>query len=176
MFQVYITEAECRCRSSVQQPDCPCFTKTNKKVPLRVSPAQKMFSRLWFLNNNAEVANLETNMRLRDARLYLRQSTDPFVLRYEKLWYKKTSNFAKEADCDIIKIAERLKLDFAQPATTLTQETTRLMVDEYDDVESQRSHIRERTYNLEENSAKQQLLNYNSQSDASFQEKVFQNE
>ena len=181
MFQLFITENDCPCPSSTKQPDCSCFTKPNKKIPLRISPGQKMFSRLWFLNNNAQSKNLDTNLRLREARLYLKQSSDPIVNRYGKLWQKKTLNFAKEADSEILKIADRLQLEVLQPQTTLTQETNRLMVDDDDDdVENpsftfanQQAQGRETPYDIEENSAKQQLLNYNSQSDAHFQERVY---
>ena len=177
MFQVYVTDKDCKCPPSLKEADCECFTVTNKKVPLRLSPAQKIFSRLWFMNNNAQSKNLDTNMRLREARLYLKQSTDIVVLRYAKLWFKKSLNFAKEADEEIIKLANRLQLDVVLPATTLTQEANRLMIDDDDEaVEGPAFNFsspqaRNEPYSVDENSAQKQLLNYNSQSDADFQDR-----
>ena len=181
MFQVYVNEKECKCPSSLKEADCECFTITNKRVPLRLSPAQKIFSRLWFMNNNAQSKNLDTNMRLREARLYLKQSTDIVVLRYANLWFKKSLNFAKEADAEIIKLANLLKLDVVLPSTTLTQEANRLMIDDDDEaVEGPAFNFsspqtRNEPYSADQNSAQKQLLNYNSQSDADFQDRFLYN-
>ena len=187
MFQVYVTDKECMCPSSLKQVDCECFTKVNKRVPSRISPAQKALSRLWFANNNAEASNLEKNMRLREARLYLKQSNDIVVLRYAKLWYKKSENLAKEADEEIVKIANQLQLEVVPTASTLTQRTNRLMIDD-DDEESQENPeyrfdeldehncmaqaTRSQPYNVEQNSAKRELSNYVSQTEAHFQERA----
>ena len=176
MFQVHITDAECKCPTSLKQADCACFTKRNRHVPLRISTSQKILARLWFINNNAEVKNLSTNFRLREARLYLKQSKDDVILRYARLWHKKTENFGREADEEIINISNRLQLEAVLPETTLTQQTKRLLVDE-DDEEFETSHNfgevddhARSPYNVEENSTRRQLSNFLSQTDAHFQE------
>ena len=181
-----MTEKECRCRTSDKTPDCPCFTKTNRRVPIRISNAQLVHARLWFINNNPEARNLKTNLRLREARLYLKQSDDMVVLRFEKLWQKLSAKLAADADAEIIRLANLLDLEVVSTEPTLTQQTRRLMIDEDDDEDepmgfglgardSQQSNNdsqRSQPYNVEENSVKRQLSNYISQTDSHFQESV----
>ena len=121
-------------------------------------------------------------MRLREARLYLKQSSDIVVSRYEKLWQKLSMKFAKEADEEIIKLANQLELEIVPTEPTLTQQTRRLMVDDDDDEdlmeqssyafgarESNTTHSRSQPYNVQENSVKRQLANFLGQTDAHFQ-------
>ena len=174
MFQVHVTNAECIHPTSLRKADCPCFTKRNGRVPQRISTAQKILARLWFINNNAEAKNLSNNLRLREARLYLKQSKDDVILRYARLWHKKTENLAREADEEIMEIADRMQLEAVLPETTLTQQTKRLLVDEDDEefeVSQSDDHARS-PYNVEENSTRRQLSNFLSQTDAHFQERV----
>ena len=115
-------------------------------------------------------------MRLREARLYLKQSSDIVVLRYEKLWQKLSVNLAKDADAAIIRLANQFELEIVPTEPTLTQQTRRLMVDDDDDDEEPMSaqdsfdnNPRSQPYNVEENSIKRQLTNFVSQTDSHFQ-------
>ena len=184
MFQAYVSEKECRCPTSLKKPDCECFTLYNRRVPLRISNTDLIHARLWFGNNTPEARNLDTNLRLREARLYLKQSSDIVVLRYEKLWQKLSVKLAKEADDEIIKMANRLELEVVPTEPTLTQQTRRLMVDDDDDYDTPRSmsysygaqdasgdNQQYQPYNVQENSIKRQLSNFISQTEAHFQER-----
>ena len=86
LFQCYILDKECRCPGQLQRSDCECFFKTNNYVPARLSTAELIFSRLFFLNNNAESSNLKTNFRFRSARQYLKQSNDRVILVSHFSW------------------------------------------------------------------------------------------
>ena len=186
MFHAYVTEKECICPTSLKKADCECFTLYERRVPNRISKAQLVHARLWFINNNAEARNLKTNMRLREARLFLKQSDDLVVLRYEKLWHKMSAQFAVDADEEIIRLANMLELEVVSIEPTLTQQTRRLMVDDDDEEDEMepagyrfdaRDSIDEgesvsqssRPYNVQQNSVKRQLNNYISQTDSHFQ-------
>ena len=101
-------------------------------------------------------------------------------------WYKKSESLAKEADEEIVKIANQLQLEVVPTASTLTQQTNRLMIDDDDEDSQEVSEYRfdqldeedsaqvtkSQPYNVEQNSAKRQLSNYVSQTEAHFQERV----
>ena len=107
-IQMYCNGDECTCGSL--DPDCACFTTTNRRVPNRVSEIHLMAYRLDFANNNTNSKSGE-ELRMRTTRLYWMQSQDMVIQRNAQLLKLKTKDWGERADRALTKLANLLDFD-----------------------------------------------------------------